>query len=542
MLADLRRHHEVQETCLLDADAAVLWQDYRGLNRDITMFCNSIGMPTIVMQHGFNQTTDYAPPGEGKPAQFPLFASRAMVWGKAEKERMVNSGYDPDRIAVTGCPIFDRLPERRPHAGVNVVFFPVKWDREIPENLSVLRALLETGRYHVTTKLLSGRFDERRYAGLHKKYGGRMIATSPDSEKHIESIYELLEIADVFVMPWDSTAALFAYCMDIPVVFADVVQPRTLLRSGEKYIFKPSGGGHVAHSIQELAAAVDFCVEHPEHMRVERLDTARGHAAAGLPGTALERVLNTVRDCVDTAGKRSVGKLFYQPLEYDKLVSLSGEITDLLEEKGNRPFRAYAEKIPGTGTALVMEAVYGLREEFVVAPAPGDIAVSDLRFALERDVSFLVGGNASPVRLEEMGNIVGDETLDVIFEVNYPRDREELKRKASEFARTLKNGGRLYLFMRNPRALKKRLKRNLGLEAPAGEDETSPVITEVLQEFESAKLSLKKYEAVHPGKLYIPVRTPEARRKMKLIGLGYRLAKNLVPDSAAGFYTAVFIK
>lgn len=543
VLADLRKHPDVEVTDLLSADAAVVWQDYRGLNRDIVMFCNSVGIPTLVMQHGGNQTREYLPPTDEVPIQFPLFASRVMVWGPADRDRLLKEGYGPERVILTGSTVFDHLPKREKHEGVNVVYFPLKWDVEIEENYALLRALLEPGKYNVVTKITREYFDVGKFKKLHDKCGGELVVTSPDAPGHLEAIYDLLRTADIFVLTWPlTTPSLLADCMDIPIVYADIFKPRTAFKSEKKYRPIASDDGDTVKDLSKLAEIIDYNLAHPEHRRVWRLETARRYANFGAGGKAIDRIAAAVGEAIEGARKDSVKNKIYSRLGPADARAMSESIIDVLEDKAERGFRTYADGLKGKGAVRILESAPGFPDEYVVADIPAGADYGSLPFSAENVVSAFVGKHSSRVGFDNMGAKVADGSVDVVFDTNYPRGISELEAKAGEYARVLKAGGELHMFLPNPGALKSRVKKRLGIEPSWFYMEKFPPLPGVMETMGKVGFKKASVESVHPWKLYIRAESAASRKKMKLIGTLYRLFRGLLPGSIGSIFVLVYRK
>jgi hypothetical protein len=542
VLASLRKHPDVEETSLVSADAAVVWQDYRDLNRDIIMFCNAMGMPTLVMQHGGYQTTDYVPPTRDNPDHFPLFASRAMLWGVAEKERMLAAGYDPQRMIVTGCSIFDDLPVRKAHSGVNVVFFPIKWGVEIHENYTILKALLEMGRYRVITKLVKNSFEEKEYAKLHEQYGGEMVVTSLDSPGHIQSINNLLEVADVIILPWETTASLFAYCMDIPLIFTNVMEPRTFLGSRVKCDFLASAGGLVVNDLKDLPAAVDYFVEHPEFMREDRLKTAAQYANFGAGGKAVDKVVSTIKAAIESAPGDSVKNACYARLNPADAAALSEKIIEDFDFKGERAFRTYAQGLRSENAYTVMESVTGFPGDYVLADIPAGTDYGVLAFSAEHTVSTLIGKQAKRMRLEHMNGRVAPGAVSIVFDTNYPRSMSELETKAEQYERVLKPGGELHMYLRNPGGLRTRVKAAVMDNAPRPGAGQCPGLKQVHECLVRAGFRRVSVEGIHPKKLYLSSESAAVNKKLRILGAFYHALYKLLPVNLANNFILVYKK
>jgi hypothetical protein len=543
VLAELRNHPDVVETDLLSADAAVVWQDYRGLNRDIVMFCNSIGIPTLVMQHGGNQTREYLPPTDDEPMQFPIFAARAMVWGPIDRDRLLELGYGPERVTLTGATAFDHLPKREKHEGVNIVFFPVKWDAEIKERYTLLKALLEPGKYNVITKITKEYYNVSKFESIHEKYDGRVVATSCDAPGHFEALYDLMRTADLFVLSWNGgTPPLLADNMDIPIVYANISRPRKAHGSESEYHFAAPDDGDVVSDLSRLTEVIDFNLAHPEHRREQRLDTARQYTNFGAGGKAIDRIVATVRTTIENARKDSVKNRLYTRLGPEEAKALSGNVINTLEDKAENSFRSYAAKLAAGTERLILESVWGFPDEYVIVDVPAGADYGHLPFSAENVVSTLIGERAAQFHFDEMQARVADGSVDFIFDTNYPRSLSEIEAKAKEYSRILKTGGELHFFLPNPMSLKSRVKAKLMVETPPLFSKDYPAARGIWRSPGWAGLRQVSQGAIHPWKLYIRTDSKTLKKKLKVIGALYRLFHGVLPCYLGSVLTAVYRK
>lgn len=197
------------------ADAVVVGQDTRGENIDIVANANLLGIPTVTVEHGVRSYRDYLAP-VGKP----LLATKLLVWGPKGKRRMVEGGYDLERIEVVGTTIFDSLKPRVKHKGFNVLFVPLHWDREIKENFEVAKVLRKIKSVKVMTKVVDDQ-DEGYY--------DNSVKSNRDSPNHLSICADVLSKTDVVVSLFESTFEFMAYYLDIPVVVVDNWKPKKFL-------------------------------------------------------------------------------------------------------------------------------------------------------------------------------------------------------------------------------------------------------------------------------------------------------------------------
>ncbi|MFH1537562.1 MAG: hypothetical protein ABIH66_01295, partial [bacterium] len=266
----------------------------------------------------------------------------------------------------------------------------------------------------------------------------------------------------------------------------------------------------------------------------------------GAGGRAIDRIVETVRDAIEKKPKNTVKDNLYSRLDAKKASLMSESIVDVLEDKAGRGFRAYAEGLRSENAYVILESVMGFPEDYVLAEIPAGTDYGNLPFSAENAVSTLIGRRSSPVTLEGMRSGVADGvangSVDVVFETNYPRGLLELEARAGEYARVLKGGGELHMFLPNPGALRSRVKKRLGIEPSWFYMKEYPPLPKVEEMVGKAGFKMVSAESVHPWKLYIRTESAAARKKLKLIGALYRLFRGLLPDSLGSILILVYRK
>lgn len=197
VLADIRDSFEVVDNWM-EAEAAVVWQDVRGEMIGLVTDANLMGIPTLVMQHGLRASREYS-----KESGKELLAQRIMVWGPRDKERVVSSGLvEPERVVITGTTITDHLKPRERHEGINILFVPLHWDKELEENYEVAKILNKVNGINLTTKVIDGQ---------ETKYYRNVITSHRDKQDHLDVIAEILKNTDVVVSLNESLGLQLGY-------------------------------------------------------------------------------------------------------------------------------------------------------------------------------------------------------------------------------------------------------------------------------------------------------------------------------------------
>ncbi|MFA7301099.1 MAG: hypothetical protein WC069_02230 [Candidatus Shapirobacteria bacterium] len=281
VLADIEDSFEIVDDWM-DADAVVVWQDVRGELVNIVAQSNLMGIPTFVMQHGLRASREYLPE-YGKE----LLSQRIMVWGPQDKVRMIKSGVEPERIVVTGTTILDHLKPKQKHAGINVLFVPLHWDKEIEENYEVANILNQIKDIRVLTKLVDGQRIEN-YKNV--------ILSNRDDKNHLDKITNILKDIDVLVSLSESTMEFMAYYLDIPVVVVNNWRPKKFLDYEVLNINKDISNACEVTDINSLEKVLKNVIENPGKKSKERILALKLEMGVGFDNkTAKQRIVETIK-------------------------------------------------------------------------------------------------------------------------------------------------------------------------------------------------------------------------------------------------------
>lgn len=187
------------------ADAVLLWNDLVEREREIALTCNYLGIPTLIFQHGLRATREYSP-----PFCKPLIANKILVWGPKDKERLQNVGISSKDVIITGSTLFEKIPEKQVHNGINVVFAPMHWYEEHSENIEIAKKLLEIKGINLITKMVDRNEVDPIYLNP--------IITSANAKNHKQVCWDLLAKTDLVVSATESTFEFMAYALGIPVI------------------------------------------------------------------------------------------------------------------------------------------------------------------------------------------------------------------------------------------------------------------------------------------------------------------------------------
>lgn len=269
------------------ADVVVLWNETPMGGWDtIVEQLRKEGKRTVLMQHGRRGTSRIYP-----PFNEPLKSDVICAWSENDRKRLTDAGVEPKKIHVTGTTVFNHLKPRVPHEGINVVFSPEHWDKDVVENFIVASQLAKLKGVNVITKCLTGEHTEGVYQN--PVWSDRV---APD---HLGIVADTLAQADVIVAVSESTFELSAQLLDIPVVIADIWVPKAC--NGDEryrdYTREYSDACVRVKDMSKLNEAIMFAVKHPEHLREERRRIAIDDGGTDL--NALDNITKVIENGTD---------------------------------------------------------------------------------------------------------------------------------------------------------------------------------------------------------------------------------------------------
>ena len=215
-----KRGHEILEfdgkkKTAEEADVVIVWNETAiGGWRTWIKMMQEMGKKVILVQHGRRGTSRIYPPFNEN-----LNSDIVCSWSQNDKKRLMSVGVDEKRIKVTGNTLFSHLKNREKHKGVNIVFSPEHWDKDVVENLIVADELRKLKGVNIITKTLRGEQNEELYDNV--------VSSDRNSPDHMKTVAEVLSKADLVVCISESTFELLAESMNIPVVVVDCWIPKS---------------------------------------------------------------------------------------------------------------------------------------------------------------------------------------------------------------------------------------------------------------------------------------------------------------------------
>lgn len=289
----------------LRPDGILLMADTDMLELALVLAAQARKIPTVVVQHGVLVS----------PSNYDFNADRMAVWGELPKEWFIQTGKSPERLIITGYPLFDRyraLPPPTTAArarlrkrlglpgGARVALLVTNQSGGVGrllqpgEGAELFEAIFQTFADHLPDLVLIVRQHPAEDRGIPQRLAARFrltVALNPEAE-----LAELIDLADVIISQY-TTAGLEAIIKGKPVVYLNLFCVPDLVP------FAKVGAAIGVYAPEELAPAVRAALEDP---------TVRQELAAGrqrllreylsdLDGRATERVVALVKGIAEEA-------------------------------------------------------------------------------------------------------------------------------------------------------------------------------------------------------------------------------------------------
>jgi len=270
-------------TSLKKSQAAVLFQDIVGNGLKYATEAKNIKTPIIVVEHGRGAIVNYLP-----PENHTLLADKICVWGPRDQEMLIKGWISPGKIVLTGCPLFFGLkPEKQNHKGINVLFAPGH-SKETGKNIEIKNKLRTIEGINIFAKLLS--VHDR------KIYGKNVIISNSFDSDHIKKCIDAVKKADILITTSSGTIETIAMYFDIPVIFMDIHDEAEFK---EHYLLKRSKdnplGTYYIDNIDALPEAIENTLKDPAMLQKERKEELFAAAGIGLPGSPIEKIVDTIK-------------------------------------------------------------------------------------------------------------------------------------------------------------------------------------------------------------------------------------------------------
>ncbi len=269
-------------TSLKKAGVAVLFQDVVGNGLKYANEAKSQGIPIVVVQHGKGASCDYLP-----PLNYKLLTDKLCVWGKRDRDALIDGGIPAEKIVLSGCPLFDGESSKRDeHKGINVLFAPGHI-RESAKNIAVMETLMQIKGINVYAKLLS--------THNRKQYGRNVIVSNSFDSDHMKKCFNAVRNADVLITNTSGTIETIALFFDIPIIFIDNLDIGVAHHEVHTRSVANFRGAHYIKRESELPEAVEKAVKDPSLLKNERRQELIETAGAGLPYSPVEKIVGTIK-------------------------------------------------------------------------------------------------------------------------------------------------------------------------------------------------------------------------------------------------------
>jgi len=271
VLRDLRKVVEITNQ-VGDADVVVLWNDVIGNELRFAQEALQSQIPLFIMEHGHLASQEYGYMRKSK------IKGKLMVWGDMAKRRLLEVGTPEEQVIVTGSTIHANMPKKSKPQGKRVLFSPIHWDGDIPENKEIADVLKP---FNVRTKILHE----------HRLYYQNPIISHRHGKTHLEEIGVILKETDVVVSNRESTFETLAIAMDIPVVVVNNWNTKDL--NGIRYtdINQFDTDATAKATLETLVDVVNQELENPDRLAKEREHFRLDALGYNMKGTALERII-----------------------------------------------------------------------------------------------------------------------------------------------------------------------------------------------------------------------------------------------------------
>jgi len=265
-----------------EAEKIVLWQDVMGEERGLAKLAHALKKPVIQIQHGRRGYTQYR-----YPFNKEMLSDKFCIWGKTDKDNLIEAGIPEDKLVITGTTVFRHLKPKIKHKGKNIVFSPDHWDYDIQENDKVVDVLRKLKGVNITTKVME-MHDIRKY--------DNPVFSNRNRPNHLEVCAEVLRKADLVVAISEGTFELMAQILNIPVVIANLFTPR-LCNGDHRYLkFKLSFSEAVKKEpeIKNLAKVIRQQLKNPDELREQRRSAALNDGGIEIKDP-LQRIVEVIK-------------------------------------------------------------------------------------------------------------------------------------------------------------------------------------------------------------------------------------------------------
>ena len=264
--------------------------------RNAVRHCKSLGIKTLIVQHG-------TPNKYSLHAFVPFEANCFAAWGDFTKEFLVKNGVEPERIVVTGGPVFDKTVSLKPDKGKIYTEIGIG-----PESKKIIVFTMQgqgAGFRPSTEESESGIIETIKAASQCQDV---LLLFQAHPEQNVEDIQKVAEKAgysSAKVIKYHDTESLIAVSDGVITFFSTtsidaLILGKPLLTinlsdDSDFFPFVPMGAAFGAYRKEEIMPAFKKLIENPEELKDGR-EKAIPYVVYKTDGKSLERVLNLIEE------------------------------------------------------------------------------------------------------------------------------------------------------------------------------------------------------------------------------------------------------
>jgi UDP-N-acetylglucosamine:LPS N-acetylglucosamine transferase len=262
--------------------------------RNAVRYCKNLGVRTLIVQHG-------TPNKYSLHAFAPFEADCFAAWGDFTKEFLVKNGVEPERIVVTGGPIFDKTVSLKPDKEKIYTELGIG-----PESKKIIVFTTQgpgAGFRPSAEEIESGTIETIKAAS---QYPDVLLLFQVHPQQTVEDIQKVAEKAGHSsarvikyhdteslmavsdgVITFFSTTAIDALVLGKPLLLVNLTDDRDF------HPFAPMDAAFGAYTKEEIIPAFKKLIESPEELKDGR-DKAVPYVVYKTDGKSLDRVLNLI--------------------------------------------------------------------------------------------------------------------------------------------------------------------------------------------------------------------------------------------------------
>jgi UDP-N-acetylglucosamine 2-epimerase len=262
--------------------------------RNAVRHCKSLGIKTLIVQHG-------TPNKYSLHCFAPFEADCFAAWGDFTKEFLVENGVEPERIVVTGGPVFDKTVYLKPDK--EKIYTELEIGPEIKKTIVFTTQGQGAGFRPSSEEIESGIIETIKAAS---QYQDVMLLFQAHPGQNVEDIQKVAEKADhstARVIKYHDTESLMAVSDGVITFFSTTAidalilgKPLLLINltdDREFFPFVPMGAAFGAYTEEEIVPAFKKLIEGPEELK-DRREKAVHYMVYKTDGKSLERVMNLI--------------------------------------------------------------------------------------------------------------------------------------------------------------------------------------------------------------------------------------------------------